>query len=191
MDHHSQDVPWRGKDCVCPDCVLESKTLGFVTYGSEALVLTQELIDLVIWGVDYHEVILIVDQGVIMAALSHLNSLPKFPVSLSIKLISFDENRSRGLGSLKQEKVCGNALSLGNLDDLTDHDIFGGNTHDAALTVYLRSQKAILGIVKLFVSLVSHEVIIELFNHSDEEDENEGCHVGEEETDLQEWHKLG
>lgn len=75
-----------------------------------------------------------------------------------------------------------------DLDDLANFDILGtdGGQARACLRGYLLK----FGQVQFFVPLQPLEVIISLFEHRDGEDENQRCHIGEEQSNLQEGHEL-
>jgi len=110
------------------------------------------------------------NQELIFLSLGEWNSLPELPVSLSIQLVSLDEHTAALLSGLEQYEVSRHSLSLYNLDDLANFDIFGCNGHNAAHAAALgRSlQNSVLSIVQLLVSPKSVEVVHSFFDHRDD-----------------------
>lgn len=154
--------------------------------------MAHKLVDLVVRGISQNVVTIIVDQKLVLLPLSEWNRLSQLPVSLAVELVSFDENSTTLLRGLKQNQIGRHSLSLSNLDDLANFDIFGGNRHNAAHAPPLGGslEHCILRIVQIFVAPVPIEVVHAFLNHCHNQYKGEWCNVGEEESDFEEGHKL-
>lgn len=102
--------------------------------------------------------------------LSDWNCLPKFPVSLTVQLVSPDEHCPCLLGSIEQQKICWQSLVLVHFDDHTNLQIHGVDDFESIVGQYF-----VFGGVHNFVSPVPLDVIECFFAHRNEEDEAQGC----------------
>ena len=110
------------------------------------------------------------DQKLIFLSLSEWNSLPELPVSFAIQLVCFDEHTTALLSCLEQYEVSWHTLSLNDLNNLANFDIFGCNGHDTAHAATLRGslQNGIPSVVQLLVPPKSVEVVHSFFDHRDD-----------------------
>ena len=123
MDDHAEDVTWAGEHSVGPDSVLKGQAL-FLKRALIARIISQELVYLIVGWVGKHVITIIVVEVLVFLTLSLRDRFPKFPVCLTIELISLDKDRATGFSSFKQNKICRDALSLINLHNHTDFDVF-------------------------------------------------------------------
>lgn len=132
MHHHAKDVAWAGKHSVGPDGVLEGETLLLVL-ARVARVLSHELVDLVVRWIRKYIIAVIVVKILVLLPLCLRNRLPEFPIRLTIELVCLDEDRATLCSGLKQNEVGRYALSLVNLDDHANRDVFGGDGNYATM----------------------------------------------------------
>lgn len=169
MHNHTQDVTRTSQHSIGPYRVLERQAF-FVLLSGIADVLAHEFVDLVVGRVRENVIAIIMDQKLIFLSLSEWNSFPELPVSFSIQLVCFYEDAATSLCCLEKYEVSGHTLTLYDLDNLANFDIFGCNGHNAAHAAALgRSlQNGILSIVQLLVPPKSVEVVHSFFDHSDD-----------------------
>ena len=130
------------------------------------------------------------DKVLFTLLLSLWNRLSQLPIRLTIQLISLNENITTGLCRLEQDKICGDALSLNNLDYMANFDIFRSDGNNATQALLLPLQDSVFRVIQLLVPPESIEVIYTFLDHGHDEYEGQRCDVSEQETDFEEWHKL-
>ena len=123
MDDHAEDVTWTGEHSVGPDSVFKGQAL-LLERALVARIIAQELVNLIVGWVGKHVITIVVVEVLIFLTLSLRDRFPKFPVCLTIELISLDKDRATGFSSFEQNKICRDALSLIHLHNHTDFYVF-------------------------------------------------------------------
>jgi hypothetical protein len=131
-----------------------------------------------------------VDKHLVSLPLREGDSLAEFPVSLTIELVSFNEDAAAILSGFEKDQVGRDSLTLSNLDDLADFYIFGGDRHNRTHALLLARQNCVLRIVQIFVSAEPIEVVKSFFDHRHDQYEGKRCDVGEKEANFQEGDEL-
>ena len=154
--------------------------------------MAHKLVNLIIRRISEHVVAIIVDQEFVFLPLSKWNSFSEFPIRLTVKLVSFDENTATLLSGFKKDQIGWHSLALRNLDNLADFYVFGADGHDAAHAPTLRRslKHSILRVVQVLIPPKTIEIVHAFFNHGHYQYECKRCNISEKEADFEEGHKL-